>query len=72
MSMRFIMLFFLVFAILTVHMDILELVNPINWKSIRSQWNNIVNIMLLLSMRSVQQSPLTQIFCDYKNTMPRC
>ena len=38
----------------------LELDKPINWKLIRSQWDNIVKIMLSLSMRTVQQSTLVK------------
>ncbi len=46
--------------------DMLSLDTPIKWKLIRSEWDNIVKIMLSLSMRTVQQSTLVKKLCSYK------
>ena len=46
--------------------NLLELAKPINWKLIKSEWHNIVKIMLSLSMRTVQQSTLVQKLCSFK------
>ncbi|KKL83938.1 hypothetical protein LCGC14_1969730, partial [marine sediment metagenome] len=46
--------------------DILSLAKQINWKLIKSEWENIVKIMLSLGMRTVQQSTLIKKLCSYK------
>jgi len=45
---------------------IFSLAKPINWKLIKSEWDNIVKIMLSLGMRTVQQSTLVKKLCSYK------
>jgi TnpA family transposase len=44
----------------------LSLAKPINWKLIRSEWENITKIMLSLGMRTVQQSTLVKKLCSFK------
>lgn len=44
----------------------LSLAKPINWSLIKSEWNNIVRILLSLGMRTVQQSTLVKKLCSYK------
>ncbi len=46
--------------------ELLSLAKPINWKLIKSEWENIVKIMLSLGMRTVQQSTLVKKPCSYK------
>jgi len=46
--------------------DMLSLAKSINWKLIKSEWDNIVKIMLSLGMRTVQQSTLVKKLCSYK------
>ncbi|NQY35632.1 MAG: Tn3 family transposase [Alteromonadaceae bacterium] len=46
--------------------DILSFAKPINWKLIKSEWDNIVKIMLSLGMRTVQQCTLVKKLCSYK------
>jgi len=41
-------------------------IKPINWKLIRSEWKNIVKIMLSLGMRTVQQSTLVKKLCSFR------
>jgi TnpA family transposase len=44
----------------------LSLATPINWKLIRSEWENITKILLSLGLRTVQQSTLVKKLCGFK------
>jgi TnpA family transposase len=44
----------------------LSLTKPINWKLIRSEWDNIIRVMLSLGLRTVQQSTLVKKLCSFK------
>lgn len=44
----------------------LSLAKPINWKLIRSEWENITKIMLSLGLRTVQQSTLVKKLCSFR------
>lgn len=45
---------------------VFSLTKPINWKLIRSEWENITKIFLSLGMRTVQQSTLVKKLCSFK------
>ena len=46
--------------------NVLDLAQPINWKLIESEWENITKIMLSLGMRTAQQSTIVKRLCGFK------